>query len=78
MPKPVPPSASIGHVLTERRGKSQRPRTGTAIAWEYTGSTIRNMKTGEEWPGFRFLMQGPRGAEWYTITYPDKTKPRNR
>ncbi len=68
-----PPQESVGCELAERRkGKT---RTGTVVYWAYTGSTIRNMKTGDSWPGFRFRMEGKRGAQWWSATYADKTKP---
>jgi len=66
------PSESIGHELEERRGKTVR--VGTAIRFEYTGSTIRNIKTGEAWPGFRFLLRSKSGREWWSTTYPDKSR----
>ncbi len=66
------PSESIGHELTEQvNGKGQRH--GTAISWEYTGSTIRNMKTGKTWPAFHYRMRGKQGAEWWSRNYPDKS-----
>ncbi len=73
---PQPPDASIGHELAETRGHTTR--TGTVLYWEYTGSVIRNMKTNEEWPAFRFRMRGKKGAEWWSGAYADKTKPRGK
>ncbi len=71
--KELSPDDSMDRELIEGRGKTKR--IGIAYDWEYTGSVITNMKTGEQWPGFRFKMLGKGGATWWTGTFADRSNP---
>ena len=47
---------------------------GLVIAVEWTGSTIWDTETDQEWPGIRFHVRPSEGEDFWTVVYPEKEK----